>query len=86
MAESQDEAACKAADPRPDRYRYRFTAAVASLVTTLKLHFTPLFLINNTRSSLSFSISSMAIVENWMPPSRENWELVVYLFQFFPIV
>ncbi|CAL3967416.1 hypothetical protein PZA11_003724 [Diplocarpon coronariae] len=28
----------------------------------------------------------MAIVENWMPPSRENWELVVYLFQFFPLV
>jgi len=28
----------------------------------------------------------MAIVENWIPPSRENWELIVYLFQFFPLV
>ncbi|KAH6674521.1 steroid 5 alpha-reductase [Halenospora varia] len=28
----------------------------------------------------------MALVENWMPPSKENWELVVYLFQFFPLV
>ena len=28
----------------------------------------------------------MALIENWMPPSRENWDLIVYLFQFFPIV
>ncbi|TVY51728.1 Uncharacterized protein LSUE1_G009862, partial [Lachnellula suecica] len=28
----------------------------------------------------------MAIVENWMPPSRENWETVVFWFQFFPIL
>ncbi len=28
----------------------------------------------------------MALVENWLPPSRENWELVVWLFQFFPLV
>ncbi|KAH8685597.1 steroid 5 alpha-reductase [Tricladium varicosporioides] len=28
----------------------------------------------------------MALVENWMPPSKENWELVVYIFQFFPLV
>ncbi|PVH84494.1 steroid 5 alpha-reductase [Cadophora sp. DSE1049] len=28
----------------------------------------------------------MAIVQNWMPPSKENYELIVYLFQFFPLV
>ncbi|TVY32058.1 Uncharacterized protein LSUB1_G007742 [Lachnellula subtilissima] len=28
----------------------------------------------------------MALIENWMPPSREHWEWVVYLFQFFPIL
>ncbi|CZR59579.1 probable steroid 5 alpha-reductase [Phialocephala subalpina] len=28
----------------------------------------------------------MALVENWLPPSRENWELVVWLFQFFPLI
>ncbi|KAF2707020.1 3-oxo-5-alpha-steroid 4-dehydrogenase-like protein [Pleomassaria siparia CBS 279.74] len=28
----------------------------------------------------------MAIVQNWMPPSRENWELISYYWQFFPIL
>lgn len=28
----------------------------------------------------------MALIQNWLPPSRENWELLVYYFQFFPIV
>ncbi|KAE8453090.1 hypothetical protein EG329_012277 [Mollisiaceae sp. DMI_Dod_QoI] len=28
----------------------------------------------------------MVLVENWLPPSRENWELVVWLFQFFPLI
>jgi hypothetical protein len=28
----------------------------------------------------------MAIVEKWLPPSRENWELICYIWQFFPIV
>lgn len=26
------------------------------------------------------------MAENWIPPTRENWELVVYCFQFFPLV
>ena len=28
----------------------------------------------------------MAIVQNWLPPSRENWELVCTVFQYFPLV
>lgn len=28
----------------------------------------------------------MALIENWLPPTRQNWELIVYYFQFFPIV
>jgi hypothetical protein len=28
----------------------------------------------------------MAIVENWLPPSRENWEWICYVWQFFPVV
>jgi hypothetical protein len=28
----------------------------------------------------------MAIVQNWLPPSRENWELITWLWQFFPLV
>ena len=28
----------------------------------------------------------MAIIQDWMPPSRENWELVTFLWQFFPLV
>jgi hypothetical protein len=28
----------------------------------------------------------MALIENWLPPSRENWELAVKLFTFFPLV
>ncbi|KAF4637335.1 hypothetical protein G7Y89_g754 [Cudoniella acicularis] len=28
----------------------------------------------------------MVLVENWLPPSKENWELTVYLFQFFPLL
>jgi 3-oxo-5-alpha-steroid 4-dehydrogenase 1 len=27
----------------------------------------------------------MAIVENWLPPSRENWEFITTCFQFFPL-
>merc|ERR1712225_106810 len=25
-------------------------------------------------------------IQNWMPPSKENYELIVFLFQFFPLV
>jgi len=28
----------------------------------------------------------MAIVQDWLPPSRENWELVCWIWQFFPLV
>jgi hypothetical protein len=28
----------------------------------------------------------MAVVENWLPPSRENWEWLCYVWQFFPLV
>lgn len=35
---------------------------------------------------LTHSSNTMAVIENWLPPSRENWELVSYLWQFFPLV
>lgn len=28
----------------------------------------------------------MAIIPGILPPSRETWETVVYVFQFFPLV
>jgi 3-oxo-5-alpha-steroid 4-dehydrogenase 1 len=28
----------------------------------------------------------MALVQDWLPPTRQNWKLVVYFFQFFPVV
>ena len=28
----------------------------------------------------------MAIIESWVPPSREHWELITFLWQFFPLV
>jgi hypothetical protein len=28
----------------------------------------------------------MAIIEGWLPPTREHWELISYTFQFFPLV
>ncbi|KAI9676789.1 MAG: hypothetical protein M1829_002884 [Trizodia sp. TS-e1964] len=28
----------------------------------------------------------MPLVDNWLPPSRENWELTVRVFQFFPLI
>ena len=28
----------------------------------------------------------MAIVDSWLPPSREHWELITTLWQFFPLV
>ena len=31
-------------------------------------------------------IKAMAIVETWCPPSREHWELLIFLWQFFPFV
>lgn len=27
----------------------------------------------------------MAIIENWLPPSRENWEAICWVWQFFPV-
>lgn len=31
-------------------------------------------------------LGSMALVPGWLPPSRENWELLAYAWQFFPVV
>ncbi|KAF2100844.1 3-oxo-5-alpha-steroid 4-dehydrogenase [Rhizodiscina lignyota] len=28
----------------------------------------------------------MAIIQNWLPPSRENWELIFTVWQLFPVV
>lgn len=28
----------------------------------------------------------MPIIPTWCPPSREHWELVTFLWQFFPVV
>jgi 3-oxo-5-alpha-steroid 4-dehydrogenase 1 len=28
----------------------------------------------------------MALIQDLLPPSRQNWEWAVYLFQFFPVV
>lgn len=28
----------------------------------------------------------MAIIESWMPPSREHWDLLLWLWQLYPIV
>lgn len=28
----------------------------------------------------------MALVQGWLPPSRENWELISYCWQFFPLL
>ena len=28
----------------------------------------------------------MAIIPTWCPPSREHWELLTFLWQFFPLV
>ncbi|KAF2002757.1 3-oxo-5-alpha-steroid 4-dehydrogenase [Amniculicola lignicola CBS 123094] len=28
----------------------------------------------------------MAIIENWLPPSRENWNLLCTVWQYFPLV
>lgn len=28
----------------------------------------------------------MALIENWYPPSKENYELVLFIWQFFPLV
>jgi 3-oxo-5-alpha-steroid 4-dehydrogenase 1 len=28
----------------------------------------------------------MAIVEGWLPPSRENWEFICRVWAYFPIV
>ena len=28
----------------------------------------------------------MALIDGWLPPTRQNWELVVYCFQFLPVV
>jgi hypothetical protein len=43
---------------------------------------TSLLLPSNEKSK----VFGMALVVNWLPPSRENWDLVVSLFTFFPVV
>lgn len=32
------------------------------------------------------AISAMELIPDILPPSRENWELIVYYWQFFPLV
>lgn len=32
------------------------------------------------------AISAMELIPGILPPSRENWELIVYYWQFFPLV
>lgn len=32
------------------------------------------------------AISAMDLIPGILPPSRENWELIVYYWQFFPLV
>jgi hypothetical protein len=36
--------------------------------------------------STTRAVAAMALIEDWLPPSRENWELVVTLFTYFPVV
>nr|XP_023907933.1 uncharacterized protein C9.08c-like [Quercus suber] len=31
------------------------------------------------------TIALPVLVEGWLPPNRENWELIVHLWQFFPL-
>lgn len=28
----------------------------------------------------------MALIEGWLPPTREHWELIEYIWRFFPLV
>lgn len=28
----------------------------------------------------------MELINSWLPPSREHWELITWLWQFFPLV
>ncbi|KAI9848207.1 MAG: hypothetical protein M1837_000881 [Sclerophora amabilis] len=28
----------------------------------------------------------MEVLQDWLPPSRENWELIVWAFKFFPLI
>jgi hypothetical protein len=39
----------------------------------------------HARASIN-RITAMAIIENWLPPSRENWELICRVWAYFPIV
>lgn len=32
------------------------------------------------------AVSAMELIPGILPPSRENWELIVYYWQFFPLV
>jgi hypothetical protein len=35
---------------------------------------------------LHASTTTMAILQNWLPPSRENWELICTVWAYFPLV
>ena len=35
---------------------------------------------------LSASTHAMALINNWCPPSKENYELILFIWQFFPLV
>lgn len=28
----------------------------------------------------------MALIENWYPPSKENYDLILFIWLFFPLV
>jgi len=29
---------------------------------------------------------SLTLIPGWLPPSRENWQLISFAWQFFPLV
>ncbi len=42
--------------------------------------------LQNTTENPSYSLVRMAIINSWLPPSREHWEMLNWAWQFFPLV
>lgn len=39
-----------------------------------------------TPSQADAKSSPMALIESWMPPSREHWDLLLRIWHFYPLV
>lgn len=48
-------------------------------------HFSPLGLLGSAKA-FYLHYFTMALIQNWYPPTKENYDLLLFIWYFFPVV